>query len=239
MVKDRYSRQESFVGTEKLKDLKVAVVGVGAVGSQVAELLARIGIGNIYLFDDDSVSIHNLSGQQFVEAEGGKPKISCIMKRLNAINSDINIFAENLRIVDEKQLPPNLDYLFSCVDLFKARLTLVNYQKRINQRCIILDGGTSDTSTTIGTVQMYNREKGHITELKHFHADLQKKLKTEEVNRCTEEIIPSIITTSSFVATMEVHWMLQHIKDGRVYEEMCQISTGKKPTINWFEKGGK
>lgn len=158
------------------------------------------------------------------------------MHRLNSINSEVNIFANNVRIVNENQLPKDLDYLFSCVDTFRARIILLNYQKRINPKCIILDGGTSDKSPTIETVQMYSREKGHITELKHFHPDLQKKLQTEEVRRCTEEIIPSLITTSTIGAAMQVHWMLQHLKDKRIYEEMCQISLGKKPAINWFEK---
>jgi len=238
-MQTRYSRQESYIGIENLKNIKVGVVGVGAVGSKVAELLVRCGIGEIYLFDDDRVSLHNLAGQLFIEADVGKPKVMCLMNYLSRINSDVRIYAENTRVVKEEQLPRNLNYLFSCVDLFKSRITLVNYQKRINPKCIILDGGTSDSSTTIGTVQMYNRDKGHITELKHFHPDLQKKLQSEEVMSCTEEIIPSLITTSSMVATIEVHMMLQHLKEGKLYEEMCQISLGKKPSINWFEKNKK
>lgn len=236
MVDERYSRQESYIGTDKLKNLKVCIVGCGSIGGAVALLLARIGVGQIYLFDDKRVGQHNLAGQNFTEADVNRPKVMCIMQQLQQINSGIKVFAEPIRIVDERQLPPDLDYLFSCVDLFKARITLVNYQKRINNKCIILDGGTSDSSTTMGTIQMYNRKKGHITELKHFHSDLQKKLQSEEVMSCTQEIIPSLITTSTIVATIEVHWMLQHINHGKIYEEMCQISLGKKPMFNYFEK---
>lgn len=232
----RYSRQESYIGTDELKNIKVAVIGVGAGGSMVAELLTRMGCGNIYMFDDDVIGIHNIAGQLFSENDIGKSKVITLMHRLNKINSEVKIFANNMRIVNEKQLPKDLNYLFSCVDTFKARITLVNYQKRINPKCIILDGGTSDKSPTIETVQMYNREQGHITELKHFQPNLQKKLQTEEVRSCTQEIIPSLITTSTIGAAMQVHWMLQHLKEGRIYEEMCQISLGKKPSINWFEK---
>lgn len=235
-MNERYSRQEKYIKKEDLERLKVAVVGVGAVGSNVAELLARLGIGTIYLFDDDKVGLHNIAGQKFIEKDIDKPKVVATMEYLSKINSDVEIFANNMRISKEEQLPKDLDYLFCCVDLFKARVTLVNYQKRINPKCILLDGGTSDSSTTIGTVQMYNREKGKITELKHFHPDLQNKLQTEEVQGCTEEFIPSIITTSMMVSTLQVHWMLQHIKDKRLYEEMCMISLGKKPNIEWFKK---
>lgn len=235
-MNERYSRQESFIGIDKLKEVKVAVVGCGAGGSQEAELLVRCGVGEIYLFDDDKVELHNLTGQRFTEKDVGRAKVTCLMNYLQSINSDVKIYANNIRIVKEGQLPKDLDYLFSCVDTFKARITLVNYQKRVNTRCIILDGGTSDVSTTIGTVQMYNREKGHITELKHFHNDLQEKLKTEEVMACTDDIIPSLITTGLMVSTIKVHMMLQHLKEGRIYEDMCQISLGKKPAIDWFEK---
>lgn len=60
------SRTELLIGKEgieKLQNAKVAIYGVGGVGSFVAEGLARSGIGNIVLIDNDVVSISNLNRQ--------------------------------------------------------------------------------------------------------------------------------------------------------------------------------
>ena len=100
----RYSRQEIFneigkSGQSKLRKSAVAIVGLGALGSVSAELLARAGIGKLILIDRDVVELSNLQRQSLYDEEDiGKSKALAAKERLNKINSDveIKIFADDL-----------------------------------------------------------------------------------------------------------------------------------------------
>lgn len=225
----RYSRQEPAIDQEKLKNVKVGVIGVGAVGSTIADILARIGTGTIYLFDNDKVEIHNIAGQRFKEEDIGKPKVKVIENELKKINSEIDIYAENMKIVKESQLPKDLDYIFSGVDNFTARKVLVDYQKRVNKKVVILDGGLSTPTT--GTNQMYIHGGKKITD---FYPNFNKEIESEQKTRCTGELIPSLVTTSVVIGALRVHQFLQHLNDGREYKDLMNVSMGRKISIDYF-----
>ncbi|MBI2655100.1 ThiF family adenylyltransferase [Candidatus Woesearchaeota archaeon] len=93
----RYIRQEIFreigkKGQKKLSKSSVAIVGLGALGSVSAELLARAGIGRLILIDRDVVELSNLQRQAlFDEKDIGKPKSLAAKEKLNKINSEIKI----------------------------------------------------------------------------------------------------------------------------------------------------
>ena len=76
----RYSRQVIFEkigskGQEKLKEAKVTVIGMGALGTRTAELLARAGVGDLTLIDRDIVELSNLQSQAlFIEEDVNKSK---------------------------------------------------------------------------------------------------------------------------------------------------------------------
>ena len=228
-INQRYSRQESVISDDKLKEAKVCVVGTGAVGSVVADLLARIGVGTIYLFDYDSVEIHNIAGQRFKEEDFGNPKVKVIENELKKINSEILILGENLKIVSENQLPKDLDYIFSCVDNFTARKVLIDYQKKINKKVVIFDGGLN--TPTVGTNQMYIKGGRKITE---FYPDFHKEMEKEKRTTCTGELIPSLVTTSTVLGALRVHQFIQHLMEGREYKELMNVSMGKKIGIDYF-----
>lgn len=98
----RYSRQELFsgigpAGQARLRSAAAAVVGVGALGSVLAETLARAGVGALTLIDRDFVEEHNLQRQTlFAEADAaaGLPKARAAEARLRAINSEVALRAE-------------------------------------------------------------------------------------------------------------------------------------------------
>ena len=93
----RYIRQEIFKeigkkGQEKLSKSAVAIVGLGALGSVSAELLARAGIGRLILVDRDIVELSNLQRQAlYDESDIRKPKALAAKEKLSRINSGINI----------------------------------------------------------------------------------------------------------------------------------------------------
>jgi sulfur carrier protein ThiS adenylyltransferase len=74
-----------------LKTVRAYIVGVGAIGSQVAKQLAHIGVEVIHIVDFDTVDVENLAVQGFTEADLGKKKVDAVSEACAAINSAVTI----------------------------------------------------------------------------------------------------------------------------------------------------
>lgn len=108
-------RQIGREGQRRLDQSCVAVVGIGALGSVSANLLARAGVGRILLIDRDFLELNNLQRQILydeVDVKDGLPKAIAAKKRLEQINSEIQIDAQ---VADLN--PSSIDALLSGVDL--------------------------------------------------------------------------------------------------------------------------
>jgi adenylyltransferase/sulfurtransferase len=100
-MSERYSRQELFSGLgpegqERIRAASVAIVGVGALGSVLAEMMARAGVGQLTVVDRDYVEASNLQRQSLFteeDAEQGLPKAVAAAARLRALNSDVDVRA--------------------------------------------------------------------------------------------------------------------------------------------------
>jgi adenylyltransferase/sulfurtransferase len=95
----RYSRQELFAGIgvagqEKIRAARVAVVGCGALGSSLAEMMVRAGAGAVTVIDRDYVEASNLQRQSLFDESDvarGMPKAAAAAARLTALNSDVDV----------------------------------------------------------------------------------------------------------------------------------------------------
>lgn len=100
------------------------IIGCGSVGSTIAELLARLGITNISLYDFDTVSSHNLANQMFVDADIKRPKVDAVRDLICAINpeaaTDVQIYPEGW--TEKTKLG---GYVFLCVDNIDLRRKIV------------------------------------------------------------------------------------------------------------------
>jgi bacteriocin biosynthesis cyclodehydratase domain-containing protein len=111
---DRQLRYFSDVGTggikpsecqERLREAKVAVLGVGGLGGWSALALACTGVGEMWLIDGDRVEISNLNRQiQFTEAEIGELKVERAAARLRAFNSGMKVTTEARRLESEEDI---------------------------------------------------------------------------------------------------------------------------------------
>ena len=126
---NRYARQTSLpeigeAGQEKLRNAKVLIVGVGGLGSPIALYLAGAGVGTLGLVDDDQVSISNLQRQVlYAEADLGQPKPLCGARRVQGLNSDVNVEVYPFRL-DKKnagELIRNYDIVVDGCDNFATR----------------------------------------------------------------------------------------------------------------------
>ena len=92
---NQFSRTELLIGKEnleKLKRAKVAVFGIGGVGSFVVEGLVRAGVGNFILVDDDKICLTNLNRQiQATRKTVGKYKVDVMQERILEINPNANV----------------------------------------------------------------------------------------------------------------------------------------------------
>lgn len=104
------------------------VIGCGSVGSTVAELLVRLGLTKISLYDFDTVSAHNLANQMFINEDIGQPKVTALAKMLEAINPDVK---NDMKLFGEgwnSKIKLN-GYVFLCVDNIDLRREIVTLNK--------------------------------------------------------------------------------------------------------------
>ena len=82
------NKHRDFFDPDKFND-EIHIIGCGAVGSTIAEQLARLGIKEIHLYDFDTVTAHNITNQMFFEQQIGQAKVEALTGILKLINSDI------------------------------------------------------------------------------------------------------------------------------------------------------
>lgn len=92
---------------DKLEKSRVAVAGLGGLGSHIAVMLARSCVGTLHLIDFDNVDISNLNRQEYYVQHIGRPKTECLKEKLLEINPFINIITDNVRVTED-----NLEELF-------------------------------------------------------------------------------------------------------------------------------
>ena len=138
MALNQFSRTELLIGKqgiEKLQKAKVAVFGIGGVGSFVVEGLARAGIGNFILVDNDIVSLTNLNRQIIATHKTiNMPKVDIAKQRILEINSNANVEIYQELFMPETQgiLTEDVDYIVDCVDTVTAKIELVNRANKLN-----------------------------------------------------------------------------------------------------------
>lgn len=115
--------------SERLKNARVAVVGVGGVGGFAAEGLARAGIGHITLIDHDEISVTNINRQvAALHSTVGLPKADVMAARLRDIAPDAQITALKLKYSKETRdefFAQSYDYIADAIDLVAHKLDLI------------------------------------------------------------------------------------------------------------------
>lgn len=137
---DRYSRQILLdkigaKGQEKFAEAKVAVIGLGGTGGLIAQLLTRLGVGNLIIADPDYVSLDNLHRQLlFKEEDVGKLKVEVAANFLKSINSEVKIekVYQQFNALNAENIVNKVDIVMDGTDNFLTRFI-------INDICIKLN----------------------------------------------------------------------------------------------------
>jgi tRNA A37 threonylcarbamoyladenosine dehydratase len=127
---DRTGRLIGDPGMRRLHDARVAVFGLGGVGSYAVEGLVRSGVGHLTLVDFDVVCVTNSNRQLHATVSTvGKPKAELMAQRCKSINPDVSVTPIVDFYREEKSaelLAENFDYVVDAIDNIKAKLHLLH-----------------------------------------------------------------------------------------------------------------
>ena len=128
---DIFDRTRGVLGDEaleKLKNVRVAVFGIGGVGGYVAEALARSGVGHLDLVDKDVVSVTNINRQLVaLHSTVGRRKTEVMRERIADINPNCKVTEHNIFYLPENADEFDLsryDFIVDAIDTVSAKLEL-------------------------------------------------------------------------------------------------------------------
>ena len=127
--RERFEMLVGAQGLARLKDASVAIFGLGGVGGYVLEALARSGIGELHLIDNDRIAASNLNRQILaLHSTVGKTKVEAAAARVREIDPEICVHTYQTFYLPEvrKQFDfASFDYVVDCIDTVTAKLDLV------------------------------------------------------------------------------------------------------------------
>lgn len=211
-MNNRYERTESLIGTDavnKLKNSHVAVIGVGGVGGYTVEALARAGIGEITIIDNDEVKESNINRQIIaLNSTLGLKKVDAFKSRIQDIGSDIIVHT-----VDAFILPENIaefdfskfDYVVDAIDTVSGKIAIIEKCNKMNIPIISSMGTGNKLNPTafeiadinktsvcpLARVMRYELKKRNIKKLKVLYS---KEEPVKKGNRTPASIsfVPSV-----------------------------------------------
>ena len=137
-MENQFSRTEMLIGKEginKLQKSKVAIFGIGGVGSYVVEALARVGIGSFILIDSDKITKTNINRQIIATTKTiGKLKVDVAKERILEINPNATVktYAEFFKQDSSIFLDNSINYIIDAIDTVSSKIELITKAKELN-----------------------------------------------------------------------------------------------------------
>lgn len=149
---------------QHIREVTIAIVGIGGVGSVAAEMLTRCGTGKLLLFDYDRVELANMNRLFFRPDQSGLSKVEAASNTLHSINPDVLLEAHNYNICAMEHYDHFLgrirtgglegkcvDLVLSCVDNYAARIAISRACNELNQ--VWMESGVSEDAVS-GHIQL-------------------------------------------------------------------------------------
>ena len=178
---DRFGGIDRLYGLgalERLSQCRIAIVGLGGVGSWVAEALARSGVGHLTLIDADDLCVSNTNRQlPALEGQYGTLKVQAMAERCRAINPAIEVDGQACFLTAgniEPMLEPGFDLVLDACDSFRSKVELVAWCRRRKQPVIVCGSAGGRTDPTQVRVRDLSR-----TEHDAMLALIRKKLRAD------------------------------------------------------------
>ena len=165
-MQNQFSRTQLLLGKPAIDTLsgsRVAVFGIGGVGGYAVEVLARSGVGEIDLFDDDRVCLTNVNRQIYaLISTVGQHKVDVAEARIHDINRRCIVHKHQMFYMpsnaDEIDLS-QYDYVVDCVDTVTAKLELIKRCYALHIPIISCMGAANKLDATAFRVADINKTK--------------------------------------------------------------------------------
>ena len=142
-MENQYTRSIAVLGEDaitKLKNCRVAVFGVGGVGSYTVEALARAGVGAIDLIDNDTFNVTNINRQLYATHKTiGQYKVEVARERILDINPECKVTAHKMFYLPENADGLDLsqyDYIVDAIDTVAAKVELIVRADKVGAKII-------------------------------------------------------------------------------------------------------
>ena len=196
----RLIRQQELVPSDRLVGLTVTVIGVGAIGRQVALQLAAIGARSIQLIDFDTIDETNITTQGYTASDVGQLKVDATRSSILQLDSDIHVETINDRF-RSRHVTGNT--IFCCVDSISARTAI---WRSVNTSCQFwADGRMLGESMRILSV-------AGDTGRSHYPTTLFRQAEAQQ-GQCTSR---STIYTASIAAGLMLHQFTRWLRAAQV-----------------------
>lgn len=209
-----YLRQNNYLGdksTKKLNNSKVLIVGIGGLGSGVAQILSRMGVGKLILVDNDIIQEHNLSRQQlYTFKDIDKSKVFSAKKHLLKINPNIKIQAFQA-FADETFLNQfeDINLVIDCTDRHSSRREIDKFAIKNNVSWV---HGAAIREE--GVVCVFNPKKGPLKS----YEDIYK-------NKNDEDFCESIIaTTTNLISSLQASLAIKVLLNQKIPNSLLRIN---------------
>lgn len=163
MSHERQFRMKDIVPADRLAGLDIAVIGVGAIGRNVALLLAQIGAESLTLIDPDTIEELNVGPQGFIPADIGAHKVFAVKWHVKGLNPD-----SKSRVIQDVYKPGQLSdetVIFCCVDSMRARAEIFNSE--LHHLQFFCDGRMAAETCRILTVEPLKKFIDHYRTTLH------------------------------------------------------------------------
>lgn len=150
------TRQSGIIPTEKVAQAHITIVGAGAIGSHLAECLAKMGISKLSVYDYDTVEKHNLPNQGYQLGDLGELKVDALKKRLEEGYGCI-VDAYNMKVEETTELPT--DIVVAAVDSMKARKAILKACESSMEPIILIDPRMGAQYGEIRLVDLLDQEQ--------------------------------------------------------------------------------
>lgn len=199
-MSDRFSRTEMIFGHEAMKRLseaRVAVFGIGGVGGYVVEALARSGIGELDLIDNDTVSVSNINRQIIaLESTVGMYKTDAAKARIADINPDckVNVYRTFFMPDTSSQFDFSLyDYVIDAIDTVTGKIEIIMKAQSAGVPVISSMGAGNKTDpTSFKVADIYNTSVCPLARAMRQQLKKRGVKKLKVVYSTEQAIIPEI-----------------------------------------------
>lgn len=214
---------------EKLRQAKVMVVGIGALGNEVAKNLALMGVGDVFGIDMDCVEDSNLTRSVlFRESDNGKPKVHAAARTLKELNSDTRFHPIEGNVITDigLGLVRDMDVIIGCLDNREARLWVNRMCWKVGTPWV--DGGIQEIN---GVAKVFVPPDGACYECAMTENDYRLMniryscplLKREDI---LEGKVPTAPTISSIIAGLQTQEALKLIHNMPVEDGGAMVFNG-------------